>query len=194
MKKLTILIILVILFSVSVICLSAEEAKYDFRKTNWGMSKEQVKATEKGKIVLETEDEVIFMVPDFDANYQCSYSFLENTLYQSLYSFVGEHTNKNDYINDYEKLKLNLINKYGKPKNDKIEWKNSLFYSDKQEWGTAISIGHLIYWASWETSTTEITLALMGDNYKINLAIAYYSKELKPRAIQMEKEGVLKNL
>jgi hypothetical protein len=31
------------------------EDLYDFRKTNWGMNKAQVKETEKGKIVEENE-------------------------------------------------------------------------------------------------------------------------------------------
>lgn len=92
---------------------------------------------------------------------------------------MGEHTNKDLYIEDYEGLKEILTKKYGKPVLDKVTWKNDLFKSAKQDWGTAISIGHLEYFSSWETSTTFINLGLDGDNYKIRLVLGYYSRELE---------------
>lgn len=58
MKKIIIGLITVsilIIFSNTVLA-----QQYDFRKTNWGMSVEQVKATEKNKIAFEDE-EVIAM-------------------------------------------------------------------------------------------------------------------------------------
>ena len=163
--------------------------KYDFRKTNWGMSKEQVKETEKGKIVSENEDEVIFRVPDFDDNFECGYSFLENKLYNSTYLFIGEHTNLNDYIDDYERIKEALTKKYGKPIKDTISWKNDLYKNDKQYWGLAIVSGDLDYFTLWETSTTTILLALFGNNYDISLGIRYESKELRQWVVKIrEKE------
>lgn len=37
----------------------------------------------------------------------------------------------------------------------------------------AVSVGHLAYGASWETSTTKVSLVLSGDNYKIKLVLSY---------------------
>ena len=52
-------IIVLFIFFLSLTILAKEQV-YDFRKTNWGMSKEQVKATEKNKIAFE-DKEVIAM-------------------------------------------------------------------------------------------------------------------------------------
>jgi len=70
-----------------------------------------------------------------------------------------------------------LTKKYGK--SDK---KRLLDLHGREEiywWRFAISIGDLSYRSIWETLTTEIELISDGDNYKVNLRIRYYSKELK---------------
>ena len=124
----------------------------------------------------------------------CFYYFLEDKLYHSAYGFTGEHTNNNDYIYDYKELKESLTQKYGKPIYDEVTWGNDLYKSDKQEWGFAISLGHLMYLASWETPTTIIALTLKGDNYKIDLLIVYDSKELKEWAKQIKEKETSKGL
>ena len=51
MKKIvSILLIILLILAISNLALFAEEVKYDFRQTNWGMSVEQVKLAEKGEI------------------------------------------------------------------------------------------------------------------------------------------------
>jgi len=120
-KRLIILGILVCIFLFSSIIALSNDVKYDFRKTNWGMSKEQVKTTEKNEIAFEDEEEICYKVKIGENNFLCGYIFLENKLYRSGYLFNETHTNENDYIDDYEKLKAILIDKYGKPKTDKIE-------------------------------------------------------------------------
>ena len=158
---------------------SSGSEKYDFRKTNWGMSKEQVKATENKKPDLEEDNALAYYVKINGDDYICAYSFLKDKLYNTGYVIAEKHTNRNLYIDDYKKLKETLIKKYGKPLTDRTTWDNDLYKGDRSEWGFAVSLGHLSYGATWETSTTYITLGLNGDNYKISLLIAYDSKELE---------------
>lgn len=193
-KNVSILLIVLFILAISNLTLFAEETKYDFRKTNWGMSKEQVKATEDKKPLDEDNNGFFYQINIDSMDFYCVYQFLEDKLYQGTYLFFGKHTNENDYIYDYENLKETLTKKYGQPKSDKIVWGNDLYKSDKQEWGLAISIGHLAYTASWETLNTEIGLMLSGDNYKINLAILYFSKELKEWAKQIKEKESSKGL
>lgn len=172
--------------------------KYDFRKTNWGMSKEEAKATEDKKPSNEDDTIIIYEnVEIIGRNFFCSYHFMQNKLYSSHYSIgtiLGEvHTNKNDYIDDYESLKKLITKKYGKPEKDAVIWKNDLFKNNKQDWGTAISIGHLSYAALWETPTTEIGVALGGNNYEIWLSVGYDSKKLREWAKQLKEKETLKN-
>jgi hypothetical protein len=172
----------------------AKEQAYDFRKTNWGMSREQVKATEDKKPDFEADTMLGYDVTISGKDFACIYTFLEDKLYNSGYFFTGEHTNKNLYIDDYEELKETLTKKYDKPKTDISGlWKNDLYKDDKSHWGRAISVGHLIYGASWETPTTEINLMLSGDNFKIKLILAYDSKELKEWVKQTKEKEASKD-
>ena len=172
----------------------AEATKYDFRKTNWGMSKEQVKATEKNKIAFEDKEVIAMDRAQVDGK-ECIYVyyFLEDKLYRAGYSFMEEHINKNFYIDDYEDLKEILTKKYDKPVLDKKIWENDLFKDDRSSWGLAVSVGHLKYFSSWETSTTYINLGIDGDNYKISLTIGYYSKELEEWADKILEEKAKSN-
>ncbi len=169
---------------------SSENGEYDFRKTNWGMGKEEVKATEDKKPDYEENNSLGYDVKIDGDDYYCGYNFLKNKLYNSGYASTETHTNKNLYIDDYKKLKDILIKKYGKPKSDLgTFWKNDLYKDDKSQWGFAVSLGHLVYGARWETPTTKITLALKGDNYKIMLILGYNSKELEEWADEVKEES-----
>ena len=190
-KNVSILLIVLLILVISTLVLFAEEAKYDFRKTNWGMSKEQVRATEDKKPDFEDDKWLGYEVKINGKDFGCLYCFLEDKLCWGEYFSEGEYTNKNLYIDDYEELKEILTKKYGKPKTDRPGlWKNDLYKVDKSLWGIAISAGLLAYEASWETSTTEIWLRLEGDNDEISLGISYYSKELAGWVMQtIEKEA-----
>ena len=171
-----------------------KEQVYDFRKTNWGMSKEEVRAAEAKKPDFEANTILGYKVKVNGKDFRCVYSFLEDKLYNSGYFFTGEHTNKNLYIDDYKELKEILTKKYGKPKMDIPGlWKNDLYKDDKSHWGMAISVGHLAYGASWETSTTKISLMLSGDNYKIELVLSYTSKELEEWVKQIKEKETSKD-
>ena len=195
-KNVSILLIVLLVLVISTLVLFAEEAKYDFRKTNWGMSKEQVKATEDKKPDGESDiinDVLYYKTKIGNNNFEYLYYFLEDKLYSGFYLFTGEHTNENLYIDDYEELKEILAKKYGKPIIDEVIWENDLYKDDKSEWGIAISVGDLTYWALWETPTTEICLMLRGDNYEITLGITYKIRELKKWIEKIEEEKTKSN-
>jgi len=171
---------------------SSGSEKYDFRETNWGMSKEQVKATENKKPDLEEDNVLAYKVKINGDDYFCAYSFLEDKLHNAGYAIAEKHTNRNFYIDDYKKLKEILIKKYGKPLTDRTTWDSDLYKDDRSEWGFAVSLGHLSYGATWETSTSHISLGLNGDNYKINLLLEYDSKELEVWSKQIKEKETSK--
>jgi len=168
-----------------------KEDLYDFRKTNWGMSKVQVKKMQKGKIVKEEENFLAYQgnVGGFDCF--ILYIFAEGNLVRAKYVFTETHSNKNDYISDYNSLKDILTKKYGKLYKDSHIWRNDLYKDDYQDWGLAISLGHLVYQAMWKTTNTEIFLALYGENYKITLEIQYKSEKLKELEEKVKEKKAL---
>jgi hypothetical protein len=184
-KNVSILLIVLLILAISNLIIFAEEAKYDFRKTNWGMSKEQVKATEDKKPDFEDLTTLGYEVKISEKDSLCTYSFLEDKLYRGEYFIIEERSKSvyksamNIYIDDYEELKEILTKKYGKPKIDKVVWKDDLYEDDKSYLGYSVFVGDLKCGALWETLTTYIGLALVGGDYDINLAIHYISKELE---------------
>lgn len=158
---------------------SAEAGKTNFRKTTWGMSKSQVKATESEKPKFENDWRLGYLGVVLGMDTRIIYDFANNKLAEGQYLFSEKHTNKNDNIKDYERLKKALIKKYGKPVEDNIHWANELYKSDLEQWGFAVSLGHLVYLTKWEPKETEIGMMLMSDNYKIKIVIRYFSKDLR---------------
>ena len=153
-----------------------DKENYDFRKTKWGMSRDEVKSTEDATFVGETEDFLFY--EGHAANMDCgiSYRFVNNMLGSARYKFTEEHSNENDYLYDYFKLKDILKKKYGDPAIDDIDWRNTRYVDSEEDYGRAVSLGHLELFAAWDTSSTDISCNLEGDNYEVELSVLYYSK------------------
>ena len=93
---------------VSSLCSATE--KYDFRKTTWGMTKKEVRRIE-GEPRYETERVLGYL--DTVAGMDCMvlYGFENGKLTRGGYRFLVKHSNKNLYIDDYEKIKKLLTKK-----------------------------------------------------------------------------------
>ncbi len=149
----------------------------DFRVAKWGDSKAAVMQKE-GKDDNAKIDR-LYLFPDFIAGYKCdvAYIFTNDKLTMCKYIFNLHHTNMNEYIQDFKSIVTLLIEKYGKPDYNSTEWKNSLYRNDPDEYGFAISLGHLTYNVGWFKNETDIKIALYGENYKNTLIIQYKSKK-----------------
>lgn len=152
--------------------------KFNFRKTRWGMSKREVMASEQSKPKYEQENAVGYEIKLLGKDFFVIYFFTQNRLVKTRYVLNVEHTNKNDFIDDYKQLKETLTTKYGPPEIDKINWKNDLYKDDYSCWGFAISLGHLNFYSTWVTEETGITNDLYGENFSVNCIIDYTSKKL----------------
>lgn len=166
----------------------------NFRQTKWTFSKDQVLKTEDLKLIVDEKDMLIYGGKLSNLAADVIYLFSDNKLVRSKYFIKEKHSNKNDYISDYLNLKEALTSKYGKPKNDNITWRNKLYKDDIENFGTAISIGHLVYFCEWQTPLTAITIALIGENYEISLQIEYKSRVHQHIESDAKKEKLLNDL
>ena len=177
---------------------SAQDSNFDFRKTKWGMTISQVKAIEsiKPSAVTKDKSKTLLIYKDTIAGLSCKvvYIFSQNKLIRSKYMVTKEHTNKNDYLSDYNSLSSALTEKYGPPESEDTFWENDLFKDDYSGWGTAVSVGHLSKFTEWKTQATDIILYLHGENYNINLGIEYLSVKLKSIEDEADKTEDLKKL
>jgi hypothetical protein len=165
-----------------------------FRNVNWGASIEEVKASEEKKPYLENEETLVYKVQLAGKEVLLLYNFLpKHGLYSSGYIFEEKHTNKNEYIADYNEVKSLLTKKYGATISDKVIWSNDLYKDDPQYYGTAVSVGHLKYGSYWTVEGTDIRLGLLGDNFEISMILNYESLKLKKLAEEAEELKKLKD-
>ena len=196
MKNIKKYLLILFLFSSISFC---QESQFDIRKANWGMNTYQVINSENNApsdSITSTTGRSIIIYKSSINNISCDigYIFIKNQLTRVKYIFNNEHSNKNEFIDDYKNIRELLIKKYGTPVKNETIWKNDLFKKDYDQWGTAISIGHLGYFSTWENNKTYIICYLNGDNYEIKFGIEYSSIKLKDLEDSISNKKVMDEL
>lgn len=155
-----------------------------FREVRWGMSEREVRATETDQPIHTSKNALVYNGSVAGLPCNVIYIFARDKCVRGKFQLLPTHSNENEYISDYENIKELLINKYGPfigPSEDNSDyfWRNDLYTDDYQNWGMAVSIGHLVFMSKWQTEDTDIGLILSGDNYEVTLIIEYVSKEFE---------------
>jgi hypothetical protein len=160
---------------------SSTQTAVTFRKTSWGQTRDDVRRSEEGEPVYDKGDVLGYKSTVARLDCLIGYVFVGDQLVRGRYQITETHSNKNDHIRDYIALKVLLERKYGTPDNDddETEWRNDLYKDDNEDWGLAVSIGHVVFTSRWEAGPTDIVLLLNGDNYKTSLVVEYQSRELR---------------
>ena len=178
MKKLAVFISLLTLTMATF----SQISDFGFRKAKWGMTPDQVKKTESGVEWQESKSDygpILYFETEIALlEARALYYFVDNSFERGNYLITEKHTNDRQYLIDHNTLKEILTEKYGKPSEEKEIWLNDLYQDDRQNWGTAVSIGHVIFTTTWDEAIGTqgiIGLVLKGDNYIIDLNIRYES-------------------
>jgi len=162
------------------------EDTYDFRKTTWGMSVAQVEASEgdgpKWNIVHPNDrcSVLAYKTTFEELRGGVYYYFVDDQLIQSVYIFAENEADISKRFAEYETCLAKLTEDYGSPLQEKMWWKSPEYRNeyDSESWGVAISRGHLVKIATWETESTKIELSLAGNKGKAAVNIQYSSKAL----------------
>lgn len=166
----------------------------DFRDVSWGDSAKEVKEKETAELFIEAPGVLWYTTTFWDLECGLWYSFdHKDRLFNSSYTFRNEYANPNKYIEDYERLKKLLNEKYGKPTLDKETWIESSPEKDKNKWGKSLKEGKLSLITKWETKETTVDLILDSGYIKgdIFLRLDYNSKELKKEYDEQNKANLL---
>lgn len=152
----------------------------DFRNVRWGMSINEVKTNESIASVEESVSQLLYHVSVANLDAALVYTFNEDdSLCEAAYLLQESHVNDNEYVDDFNRLKKALIEKYGKPTKDDERWNGgSHLQSDPDNLGLAIATGYYTTRAEWDTPSTTITLIISGDNFDISTALFYASKSV----------------
>jgi hypothetical protein len=157
---------------------------------HWGLSKKEVVELEgkpsdqrrvKGLDVMRYQQRII--------NLDCAidYFFAANKLSRTRFSFASEYLDKNAYLQDYQKVKDALVQKFGRPLEEAMKWRDTSYKDDFTSWGEAVSLGHLELNSRWLTPQTEITANLSGADEEILLTVEYAGLQLKELAKKSEE-------
>jgi hypothetical protein len=159
------------LFIVSINLVSGQN--YDFRKTTWGMSYEQVKNSELPKIGMVSEKRLIYTDTIAESPCILIYTFNEKQeLISARYILDKNYVDHNFYFNEYNKFKELLTKKYGVPKKNEKNWIVNVEDKDSTNWANSLESGHLSLYSLWKTPKTVITLIV--SKYDIVHLIIYY--------------------
>ncbi|MGB7296045.1 MAG: hypothetical protein WBC70_10690 [Candidatus Aminicenantales bacterium] len=162
-----------------------------FDEMKWGLSKKQILEMEgkplsqekaKGLDIMKYQQKLI--------NLDCSieYEFAANKLTGTRFSFDTEYLDKNAYLKDYQKVKNALVQKFGRPLEEAMDWRDTTFKDDFGAWGEAVSLGHLELSSLWMTPQTEIQAVLSGENEEIFLTVEYSGRQLRELVKKSEEE------
>jgi hypothetical protein len=162
---------------------------YDFRFTRWGMTPEEVTASESKLDPIEKGGNLIkYKTQILGKNVELVYLFAQNKLIGSSYKLEDNYLNSQHFITTYQKLKAALAQKYGPAQKDEIIWSNDAYRNVNNKRGLALSLGHVKYLAIWETPDTTITCSLKEENFYVNCSVEYSSKQLSALQQEIKKE------
>jgi len=185
MKKLPLLVLAVSLGLAAVSCRDRNETEtkkapeFNFRKTTWGMSHDQVKASEDKKPTGEKPDVVTYRDELDGIPAIVGYLFDGDKLTRAGYVMRGSYDDPNRYIEDYSKVKESMIKTYGAPAQDEMQWKEGVEGSeDPAEYGKAACDGNLRYTTVWTDGVTMITERLAGEDGSCKHGLMFESIDL----------------
>ena len=151
--------------------------KYDFRHAKWGMSMEEVMESEEDEPVLKSDNTLDYSVFIMGIQTQIGYIFKDNELIRAGFFFLTKPETTNEYVDNYLKIKEELIKANGKPVLDTVKQKDPSKKIDQDNKGQAVCNGDVIYAAQWDLPATDIQLVLRGENSECILTILYLSEE-----------------
>jgi hypothetical protein len=162
-----------------------------FDEMDWGVSKQRIIEMEgrpsaqrrsKGLDIMGYHQKLI--------NLDCSieYIFSANRLCRMRFLFTTEYLDKNAYLEDYRKVKDALVQKFGRPLEEILDWKNPTFKDDTGAWGEAVSLGHLEMSSRWLTPQTDIRAQLNGKDEAIQVTVEYIGLRFKELARKNQED------
>jgi len=182
----------VCLISLGMQCKLSWGENYNFRYTRWGMTEEEVIASEiKTDPIEKDENSIKYKTQILGKNIELVYLFAQNKLIGSLYKLDENYLNSQHFMQTYFEFKDALMQKYGQPNKETMNWINDTYRNVRNKWGLALSLGHLEYFAFWKTQSTTIECSLRADNFNVLCLVEYWSIEYSHLLEQIKKADKL---
>jgi hypothetical protein len=148
-----------------------------FDEMHWGVSKKHILEMEGKPSSQERakgQDTMRYIQKVINMDCAIEYIFAANALKKTKFSFLNTYPgDKNAYLDDYRRIKDALVQKFGRPVEENMNWLDSSYRDDFSNWGEAITLGHLVLNSRWLTPRTQIRASLGGADERVNLVVEY---------------------
>jgi len=186
MKKL----ILVIILLVGGILYSFAQSN-DFRGFTWGASLSEVQSAEKTNFINKVKDNEL-VYSDEIAGSECKVMYIFNDndkLISGIYIFTKSFDNAQLYLQDYNKFKTLLTEKYRAPLTEVYDMENQTDSIKQDNYGQLVANGDLTIYTIWKTKRSLIKIMLTSRDQHPSLEIHYTTRSLN----ELENKAELKN-
>ena len=164
------LIILLVLMVVLTGIIHAEELT--FRGFPMGATKTEVRQGEDAEFIDEGNGGLVYLDTLSTKQFLILYTFQNNKLVSGMYYFSQDYvSNPNIYVNTYDNIKSNLVDKYGKADNSNRNWINNPTFDDGL--GSAVKTGELMINDGWEFDNGELSMTLGNNGEEVLFGIIY---------------------
>lgn len=148
----------------------------DLLHNHWGESQERVRRSIGRNAARDDREALVYLRNLADHGVLEGYEFRSDSLIRGRYVLLQRPVREvNEFIGYYDALRRTLTHTFGAPSWYRVVWDNDLYKPLPEYWGVAVMIGHLHYFASWETPEGTIVLALSG-NHHSKLVLEYTSR------------------
>ncbi|WP_067561073.1 hypothetical protein [Halofilum ochraceum] len=154
-------------------CTTTPPPPPETRAFAWGTPRAEVLAAEPDEPVVAPADRLVYHVERAGIPLTLSYRFGADGLEATHWFNRAAHEDDNRYIDDYERLKSDLIERHGMPRYDRMMWRNRMLADEPDRYGDAVAAGHLVYYSEWRTERGKIVMALRNDRLQVAHELVY---------------------
>lgn len=161
---------------------SAWAEEFDLRSVRWGMSQDEVRASESLSPKEAHKDGLVYFTKLGDMDTVLAYLFRDDRLVAVAYTMLTNYSA--DYsacVRDFELVKGKLSSKYGTPgaEDDRKVWKDRSAESDPSLWPAAVATGNLSLYAQFLSERTLVRQSLKSENGIVVMTIGYADRSRK---------------
>lgn len=150
--------------------------EFDFRRTKWGMTKDEVKKSEPRQPGNETEDSLSYISSYRDQLTYITYQFKDGKLYRAGVLYPEKLSSESLYLENYENLKKEATKAHGKPALDEETLLNPDAVIEPDKKAEAVCRGDLTLGTQWNVPGSMVVLMFRGDGEKCLVSLIYVSE------------------
>lgn len=139
----------------------------------WGASMARVLQAQPGTVIVRGADRLITHDRLEALDVATTYRFDDDGLAAVSALSRARHPARDDYIDDFVRLRRQLSARWGAPRIDERAWRNDMFRDQRERWGDAVAAGHLVYYAEWRAGDTEIVMTLKSERLQVSHEVVY---------------------